>query len=804
MLQNRNMLGCFSIRARWLLWLRLLLCTQLALMLLNSTPSCAETAKPPQRLIDQQPFDRVTLNTANGNETIDTLLLDFPIRRVPNPFPESGSLELRRLSEPSVLYKLPWSSIERIDLFEQLLLAESVKLAQARDLTQAYEYLNFLHKNYSDLPGLDLATEKYLRQDALAAYRNKNHEEALTILLSLYDLNPQHQGLNKFVEAVTDKLIAAELKSRNFAAARSVLDLLETGFPKLKPANLATWQGKFEKGAARQLTLASKAIDQKRFLEARRSIRQALAILPKVKGAVEMLTEIDQKSPLVVVGVDQLGGSQINHNELDWSARRIAQLTDPKLLNLVGFGAEGGDYECEWASVASDDTGLQLDVNLRPEALRLGISTEVLALELLRQSDPSAPEYRADFAGLLDQVEIQKGNLVSIHWRRSHVRPEALLPVALKSIMEAAMPPGAYQPMTSKENELSITYQLPKDRSSNLGPETISEQFYDDEEVALADLIRGEVDVLARVPPWQVNRLQQTTSIAVAPYRLPTIHVLLPNYSNPIMGRREFRRALCYGIDRPQILNDILLGGENRAGFRVLSGPLPAGITLTDPVGYAYNQGIQPRTYEPRLASVLGTVARNSLARKAAAIKQAAAKQAGEQTEVTDENAEEKKPVTPPATPLVLAHPPNAVATTVCQSIKLQLNAVGIPIKLKRLSSLATDESSDYDLRYAELAVWEPIVDARQLLGPQGLAGNCSASMSLALRDVDQAKNWKQARSRLQEVHQIAFYDLPVIPLWQTIDYFAYRKSMQNIGAKPVTLYQNVAEWQRTRRGVGR
>jgi len=843
------MSGSFSITGRWsyptrlplprllallaraLLILALLI---LAFLSLGSTSSPTSAAEPAMRLLDRQPFDRITLDDSNANEAIDTLLLNLPGRRVPNPFPTEGSLELRRLSEPSTLYTVNWTSIQRIELFEQLLLIESVRLVESRDLTQAQEYLNFLYQNYPQLAGLKLATEKYLRQDGLAAYNKQDHEEALTILLSLYDLNPQHQGLKKFVETVTDRLIAERIKARNFAAARSVLDLLASGFPRLQPSNVAIWQTKFEKAAARQLLLARQAIDQKLFLEARQALRRALAILPVAAGAEEMLAEIDRKSPLVVVGVDQLEGSprfrnDLARNELDWTTRRIHQLTEPRLFNLIGFGAEGGDYECSWADIVSDDTGLIIDLHLNAAALREGISAEVLALELLRQSEPDQPQFRAEFAGVFSHVEIRQGNVVSMHLQRSHVRPEALLPMTLKNITRSASPPGTYQPSRDEESTQSTTYLLPKTteptRNSassvqqSRGPETISEQFYDNEETALADLLSGEVDILARVPPWQVDRLKQTDGIVISPYRLPTIHVLLPNYAKPIMGRREFRRALCYGIDRPQILNDILLGGEKRAGYRVLSGPLPAGITLTDPVGYAYNQGLQPRTYEPRLAAVLATVARKALAAKVAA---SAAKTAG-QADLPG-IAGDAKLVTPPAQPLILAHPPSPVATTVCQSIKLQLDAVGISIKLARFAALDTEmpaadalgrdhrsptrRETSWDLRYAELAMWEPIVDARRLLGPQGLAGNCSSSMSLALRDVDQANNWKQARARLQEVHQTAFYDLSVIPLWQTVEFFAYRKSLVGIGAKPVTLYQNVADWKRAslanNRGAGR
>ena len=236
-----NSVRSVFLRSNFVLWLPLCL----GLFCLASPAKAQEAQEAPARLLDQQPFDRVTLNAANGNEKIDTLLLDLPKRIVPEPFPADGSLELRRRSEPSVLYTLPWSSIARLELFEQLLLDEALHITANKDLPQAYEYLNFLHKNYPKLAGLQLATEKYLRQDALAAYAQKSYEETLSILLALYDLNPHHKGLQKFVETVTDRLIARHLSTRDFASARSVLDMLSDGFPQLRLANVSTWRNKF-------------------------------------------------------------------------------------------------------------------------------------------------------------------------------------------------------------------------------------------------------------------------------------------------------------------------------------------------------------------------------------------------------------------------------------------------------------------------------------------------------------------------------------------------------------------------------
>jgi ABC-type oligopeptide transport system substrate-binding subunit len=67
--------------------------------------------------------------------------------------------------------------------------------------------------------------------------------------------------------------------------------------------------------------------------------------------------------------------------------------------------------------------------------------------------------------------------------------------------------------------------------------------------------------------------------------------------------------------------------------------------------------------------------------------------------------------------------------------------------------------------------------------------------MQAALDNLDTATNWKDVRSRLAELHQLSDHELPIIPLWQTVNYFAYRASTQGLGDAPMTLYQNISEW---------
>jgi ABC-type transport system substrate-binding protein len=218
------------------------------------------------------------------------------------------------------------------------------------------------------------------------------------------------------------------------------------------------------------------------------------------------------------------------------------------------------------------------------------------------------------------------------------------------------------------------------------------------------------------------------------------------------------------------------LGGKEMPGFTVVSGPFPAGLSLSDPLRYAYNNQLEPRPFEPRLAAVLGAVA---------------------WSKVLDPKGQGNIEL-PPLPKFVLAHPADPVARVACETIQLQLEKSGIHVTLREFTA---DEllagQVDYDMRYAELAVWEPVADARGLLGSGGLVGDvASPYLQAALRELDDATNWKDVRAKLAEIHDVVHHDLPLVPLWQTVNYFAYRTAIRGIGESPITLYQNVEQWR--------
>ena len=757
--------------ARWYVW-AFGVCAAV-----HSVPGALADEK---RLVDRPPFDQVILDEANDNAVIDVAPLDFPGRRPPAQ--PSGKLKVEWLNKPGEPIEIPWQNISRIRLYEEMLLEEARRLTAAKEFDDAFDYYAILLSDYPSLPGAKDAANEYLRLNALAFYESGELDRALSVLAALYDRTPSAAGLSNAIDAVCGKMIEQHLRDQDYAAARAVLDLWQQKFAALKSSSAAAWADRFAAAAQRQVVEGQRLFAEGNYVAARKAIARALNIWPQHDEAIELLAEIQRRNPSISVGVMEASPREPARRIDNWAAMRTSRLVQPLLAELDDFSPEGGVYHSPYGRWVLDDTGLGLSLEISDEAARSGLSADYLARFLLRMADPSRPEYRADFAAHLAGTSVVGDGVVQIDWLRPHVRPEALLQVPLALNEDRAAGDAAGRSAAAPRFDLtaaepgSTTFSAqPAPEGTRRALQTVVEQVMPDDDAAVAALLHGEVDVLDRVPPWYVERLRAARDVRIGTYRLPTVHVLIPNPSRDLPSAREFRRAMCYGIQRSRIVQQVILGGQSATGFEVLSGPFPAGRSYSDPLRYAYNSQLMPRPFEPRLAAVLATVAWSAVL-----------------------DPQGKGTVEFAALPtLVLAHPSDSTARIACETIKLQLARVGINVDLLEFSAdeLASG-AVEYDFRYAELAVWEPIVDASALMGPGGLAGDLgSPYLHAALRELDEATNWKDVRAKLSEIHDIAHHDLPLVPLWQTVNYFAYRSAVRGIGSSPVTLYQNIDRW---------
>jgi ABC-type transport system substrate-binding protein len=431
-------------------------------------------------------------------------------------------------------------------------------------------------------------------------------------------------------------------------------------------------------------------------------------------------------------------------------------------------GGTPGTYSSPFGELSrpkgkANQVALKLKDGLKWQEPSRSLSSQDVIRALFAAATPNTPEYDEPFAKVLAGVEVGTEGDVRVDFQHAQLRGEAWLQRPLPGF-------GPYKIATTSPQLVSYLRQATQfggEAAAGVQPSEIIERTYPDSAAAIQALRRGEINMVDRISPWDLPRISSGDEFTVEPYALPRVSVLVPNPHRPLLANRTLRRALLFAIDRESILRHGLLTEQTIAGCEVVSGPFPKPASKEDPRGGGYNAEVEVRPYDPAVASVLVAVALQ----------------------------EASSSSVPPAPTITLAFPAEPMARIACESIARQLELAGLQVKLQEIPAgqIAGDS---YDLLYQELVMQEPIVDAWRLLGPGGMTGQCSAAMLLALRSLEVAKDLKQATLRLEQVHRVAAAELPVIPLWQLVNHFAYHKSVKGVPQRPYHLYQGIQQWQ--------
>jgi ABC-type transport system substrate-binding protein len=306
----------------------------------------------------------------------------------------------------------------------------------------------------------------------------------------------------------------------------------------------------------------------------------------------------------------------------------------------------------------------------------------------------------------------------------------------------------------------------------------IHETLYQDPGQAINDLLRGEIDIIDRLFPADARKLQASMvskTINVESYALPTVHMLVPRKSNPYLDDREFRRALLYAINREGILKGEILGGADAEQSQVISGPFPKGATENDPIAYAYNTSIEPLAYDPSLAKVLMLITNSKLKMQ----------------------YEKRKEPVPPIPKMTLGVPNYEAARVAGQAIVEQWKLIGIESDLVVLDRVpGPGEAPNIDILYLTASVWEPATDAERMFGIGAPAESNNQFIVQVLSQLSASRNWREVRQSCQDLHSLVASHLPVLPLWQVGESFAYRNEIGGIAKKPLGLYQDLQKWR--------
>ncbi len=740
-----------------------------------------QPAKAPVELMDREPFDQLTLTAANGNVVVDILPLETP----PVNLQSTDRLRVRLVKYPDQEYEVTWENVASYRSYHQLVFDEAQRLVREKKYSAAFRNFDYLLKNTQRTPSLNTAVLEYLLENADLLLSEGKIDHALVVLeeLSQRDRHFRSDEVGRKLSQVADLLINQEVERGDYAAARQIMASLDSRYGADRIATLTSWRQRFTQEAEdlKRQAEAKMAADET-LREAEQLSRRMVAIWPDLPGAQALRGEVVRRYPMVIVGVSESAGYQDAASIESWPARRTGRLTQRTLLEFAGAGPEGGKYVCAYGEYVQSDDRRRLTLELNPPAEPAGpaaLDGYAVARRVTQMADPRSDLYQPAWAALAERVCVRDVWRVDIDLRRPHVLPEAMLQIQLTttasdpSVMEPGDGPFLRAPGNGPDRHF-VAHPACKFAYDN-HPREIVERHFASSDEALGALRRGDIDIVDFLLPDEATRLAGDKTVRVVPYALPTIHLLVPNHRTVFTSNQTFRRALLYGINRQAILETEILGNQKVPGYQVISGPFPVGTRDNDPLAYAYDQRVAARSYNPRLASILNTLARREL------------------TEKADKRGES----VPPETRIVLGFPDSQLARITCQAISQYLSVIGITCELRELPPDADAATLDeLDLVYRQVAMWEPVVDARRLLAPRGVAEVGNEYVGMALRRLDAAKNWREVRERLHDLHRIVDEQVAIIPLWQTVNYLVHSRRVDGVGQRPLTLYQDVEQWQ--------
>lgn len=738
-------------------------------------------------LVEREPYDEIVLDAFNDNMVIRILPLKNP---PPRPLPKEGYLQFEAPDLSENVLQVPFENIVSYRTFNDMLIEEANQFIEQGQYGKAFRNLLYVydHGGKND-PAIVRAIQSCLYRDGLQHYQAGDFELAISIFEEIYsrDRDFTVPGFRrKPVDVILDSIdsnIKSKFEARQYESVRALLDTIGDRYGRDSLRLIEKWRAILLERSNDLIARAREAANQGQGKEAHLLAREADRVIPEREETLALYEEIVDKYPIVFVGVtnDSAGANPLR---LDlWGGRRVGRLTMRSVIEFAGLSDEGGKYEFLNGDLTVDDeAGRVYRFRIDPTRARQGvppITALDLARKLVSMGTYGAPDYRTAFARIVDTIEIEDEFNVVVRFRQPFVRPEALMqfPYDDSDIGGEPVQNGKYV-MTSRNEQIAVF-----DRNPNYPPmegkqhPQIIEWLFRNASENVDALIGGEVDVIDRVPLAELSRVQQTATVTVRSYIVPTVHMLIPNIRNDFTSDRNFRNGLLRGINRDLILGDMICGGNDIDGCEVISGPFPIGTEENDQLAYAYNMRVRPEPFSDVLAMVLVQTVRQAMIDR--------------RIEKGEKNPQIEFPT------LVLCHTQDEIPRIACTAIKRMWEELGIRVELRVLEPGETVPPDDeWDFLYYEMAMQEPLTDTDKLFGPEGLVKNLSAPVQQSVRTLGYADSWQLAGRTLRQLHRQIRNDVSILPLWQLKEHYAYRENVLGIGTNLIHLYQNVDDWK--------
>ncbi|MBC7853955.1 MAG: hypothetical protein IAF94_10995, partial [Pirellulaceae bacterium] len=401
-----------------------------------STSAQEEEVINRKRIFERDPFDRITCTAAFQGEVIDIRPIPWdPPRRVPTNHKPGDKIQVQAMDAEGP-NEIQWVRIEKLELFEHMVLNEANALVAAGKLDEAFDYFSFLTHEYAKMDGLAQAHQGYLYQCLATAAKAKSYDEALGVAEELYAQNAQFKPTEDSppllgrIGFLAEKIIGDFIAKQDFRSAKTLLRRLETKYNAANEPFVQNMRGKLSEVASKHRDDSQTHLDAGRFVEAYDACARMIDVWPYVEGGKEMAAEIARRYPLVMVGVSQPALAHDTRSLNNPSARRTGRLMERRLMEFVGRGPEGGKYTCSLGTVKRSDDGLRLTFTIGKQATLAGrtpLTGYDVSRHLLDLADQASPFYQSPWARLMDSVQVRSVSRVEANLRMPHILPEAFL-----------------------------------------------------------------------------------------------------------------------------------------------------------------------------------------------------------------------------------------------------------------------------------------------------------------------------------------------------------------------------------------
>jgi peptide/nickel transport system substrate-binding protein len=734
-------------------------------------------------LLTAQPFDRLTLTDGTVIEVEPVSPRPLPpydpkkekdrVKKSQGPPPEGNVLlpgekarkaaleEKEKENEPPPAeitihllkgdardFKVRRINIKRVEYFEDMLLAEGERHRLAHDYARAFECYLRVQARVPGWPGLDEHVNRLLFDEGSASLGEGTGEDGLRILRELAARRPNYPGLADKLAAAYGSRIARAFELGLYAQGRKVLHDLEL----LAPGHAVVREAR-ERFLARARGLVARAAQQQG-AERLDALTEALRVWPDLEGAAGQYARAFAELPTLDVAVSDVPRAAGPYVRCPADERISRLLYVPILASADEDAARGNRPGQLAARLESAELGRRLTLELRPLA-----SAGDVVRALVSQTEPGAPNYRARWADLLDYAQALDDSKVEFRLARPLLKLEAWLMIPVGS--------GRFRRVAASDQRIDLRAAgRPQSQSSDRpGILRVREIRYPTARAMVGALLRGEVSLAAHVPPDRTAELAAMPELKLGKYAQPSLHRIALDGRNPALRNRTLRRGLSVAIDRKALLEETLLRRPADAVSRVADGPFARG-------SYADAVGVKPLESDPLLARMLVAAARKELG--------------GEPIKLKLEY---------PAAPAPQAVVPKLVEALTQAGV--EVTAVERPESELEAELRA---GRKFDLAYRAGPCVEPVLEAGASICPgldappdtDPLSSVASPRILQLLLELERAPEWPTAKGIALEIDRQCRDELPVLPLWQLEDHFAWRTRLE--GPAPVVdqLYQDI------------